>query len=69
MTFIHFSAYRTQIITISKQGERGRSETQFRPKKRISKMRDMQIRNSNKIIKLALRKLNKKTKNVKGRTR
>jgi len=32
-------------------------------------MRDMQIRNLDKIIKLTLQKLNKETENVKGRTR
>ena len=40
--------------------ERGHSETQFRNKKhqkKLSKTRDIQIRNSDRITKLALRKL------------
>ena len=50
--------------TIPKRGERGHSETQFRHKKyrkRLSEMRNMKIRNSDKITKLTLRKLNKET--------
>jgi len=44
---------------IPNQGERGHFETQLHNKnrKRLSKMRDIQIRNSNKITKLALQKL------------
>ena len=52
---------------IPKQGERRRFEMQFRHKKhrkRLSKMRDMQIRNSNRITEIALRKLNKETKKM-----
>ena len=37
--------------------------------KRLIKIRDMQLRNSDRITELALQKLNKKTKNMKGRTR
>ena len=37
--------------------------------KRISKTRDMKIRNLDRITKLEMRKLNKETNNVKGRTR
>jgi len=65
LTFIHFSAYRTRIGTIPKRGERGRSKMQFRhknTKKMLSKMRGMQIRNSDIITELALRKLNKEKK-------
>jgi len=72
LTFIRVSAYRTWIGTIPKLDERGHSETQFRHKKlrkRLRKMRDMQIINSNRIIELTLQKLNKETENVKGRTR
>ena len=60
LTFIRFSAYKTQIGTIPNRGERGHSETQFRNKKhqkKLSKTRDIQIRNSDRITKLALRKL------------
>ena len=52
LTFIRFSAYRTWIGTIPNCGKRGYSETQFRHKKhrkRLSKTRDMQIRNSKKL--------------------
>ena len=65
LTFIRFSAYRTWIGTIPNCGKRGYSETQFRHKKhqkRLSKMRDMQIRNSDIITELALRKLTRTQK-------
>jgi len=72
LSFIRFSAYRTRIGTIPYQGERGHSETQFRDKKhrkRLSKIRDIQIRNSERITELELWKLNKDIENAKERTR
>ena len=50
---------------IPKRGEKGRSEMRFRYKKhqkRLSKTRDMQIKNLDRITELILWKLNKETK-------
>ena len=63
LTFIRFSAYR--IATIRNRGERGHSKTQFRHtknRKRLSKMRNMQIRNSKRITESALWKLTRTQK-------
>jgi len=65
LTFIHVSGYRTLIGTIPNWGERGHSETQFRHKKhwkRLSKTKNMQIKNSDRIIELALQKLTRTQK-------